>query len=341
MKQVRLPFQQKSPRDIGFYKQCQRFQPKERSPQPNEQDASVYAQLRKSGLVKDKALKYCLTDHCRIDASLTKYGPPNYKIFSNSLDKKQIIQGWQMVGKPKEQNYEKFIKAKEDDGLMELQNKEEQIKFERLKDYFIGLSKSNKKVELPKFQMGNGKEHYFELADYYQQIKPLSRTLITDTESFDDIIPKQRRKEFRIEPKVDRSTLRRTEEEKGVIQRLKILNQLIKTYKEAKRADDPSIEIVLDHNHTKFNQDSFTQGIDSLTIIKEYSNNNEYYNEGSDSSRKRCSIITRKYSKITPNDTYKKNQVVQQKLDLFVSKALGRINCQFNGSLFGRDFKNS
>lgn len=38
--------------------------------------------------------------------------------------------------------------------------------------------------------MGNGKDHYFELADYYEQIKPLSRTLITDTESFDDIIPK-------------------------------------------------------------------------------------------------------------------------------------------------------
>ena len=38
--------------------------------------------------------------------------------------------------------------------------------------------------------MGNGKEHYFELAEYYGELKPLQRTLITDTESFEDIIPK-------------------------------------------------------------------------------------------------------------------------------------------------------
>lgn len=64
--------------------------------------------------------------------------------------------------------------------------------------------------------MGNGKEHYFELADYYQQIKPLSKTLITDTDSFEDIIPKYKKDHFRIEPKVDRQAIKRTEEEKGV-----------------------------------------------------------------------------------------------------------------------------
>ncbi|CAD8075854.1 unnamed protein product [Paramecium sonneborni] len=236
MSEVSCSLMQKAFQDIGLYRQCQRFQPKERSPQPNVQDATIYVRLRKQGLIKNKALKYCLADHCKIDVSLTKYGPPNYKIFSTSLDKKNIIKGWQMVGKPKELKYQKFIKAKEDDEIIQFQNKEE---------LFYWDSKSNKKIELPKFQMGNGKENYFELADYYQQTKPLSRTLITETKSFDDIIPKQRRKEFRIEPKVDRSTIKRIEEEKGIKQRLKILNQLIQTYKVSKYPDGPSIELTI------------------------------------------------------------------------------------------------
>ncbi|CAD8145545.1 unnamed protein product [Paramecium pentaurelia] len=337
MKQARLPLQQQSPRDIGFHRHCQRFQPKERSPQPNEEDAIVYVRLRKSGLVKDKALKYCLADHCKIDASLTKHGPPNYKIFSTSLDRQKVIQGWQMVGKLKEMSHERYINAKRGDGLTEFQNRDEQIKFERLKDYFIGLSNSSKQVELPKFQMGNGKEHYFELADYYQQNKPLSKTLITDTESFDDIIPKYKKEHFRIEPKADRPTIKRTEEEKGVKQRLKALNELIKTYKEAKRADDPCIEIVLDQHHSKKKEDRVPQEIESLAIIKE----NYNYDEGTASARKRCSILSHRFSKIVHNDELIKNQVFQEKLDKFVSKVLGRINCQFDGTLFGRSFKNS
>ncbi|CAD8153497.1 unnamed protein product [Paramecium pentaurelia] len=251
MKHARFNNQSNSPREIGLFRQCIRFQPKERSPQPNEEDAMIYSKLRRFGLVRDKALKYCLADHCKIDASQCRHGPPNFKIFQTSLDKQKIIRGWQMVGKLKERSSEKFQKAKGDDGLMQYRNQEEQKKFERLKNYFLGLSNSSKQVKLPQFQMGNGKDHYFELADYYEQIKPLSRTLITDTESFDDIIPKYIREQFRIEPRVQRPGLKRTDEEKGLKSRLKALNELIETYREAGSPNDPSIEILMMKDNVK------------------------------------------------------------------------------------------
>ncbi|CAK77911.1 unnamed protein product (macronuclear) [Paramecium tetraurelia] len=337
MKQVRFNNQSNSPREIGLFRQCIRFQPKERSPQPNEEDAMMYSKLRRFGLVRDKALKYCLADHCKFDASQCKHGPPNYKIFSTSLDKQKIIRGWQMVGKLKESSSEKFQKAKGDDGLMQYRNQEEQKKFERLKNYFLGLSNSSKQVKLPQFQMGNGKDHYFELADYYEQIKPLSRTLITDTESFDDIIPKQIREQFRIEPRVQRPALKRTDEEKGLKSRLKALHELIETYREAGSPNDPSIEIMLEQFNPKVDDERQRQEFPNIGLSKEQI----FTDEGSATAKKRCSVLSHRFSKFQPFEEQRKNQQFQQKLDKLVTKVIGRINCKFDGTLFGKDFLNS
>ncbi|CAD8069892.1 unnamed protein product [Paramecium sonneborni] len=338
MKHVRLNGQSDSPREIGLFRQCVRFQPKERSPQPNEDDAMMYSKLRRFGLVKDKALKYCMADHCKIDASQGRHGPPNYKVFETSLDQQKIIRGWQMVGKLKERNCENYQKARNDDGLMQYRNQEEQKKFERLKDYFIGLSNSSKQVKLPQFQMGNGKDHYFELADYYEQLKPLSRTLITDTESFDDIILKQVREQYRIEPRVQRPGIKRTDEEKGLKQRQKALHELIETYREARSPHDPSIEIMLD----QFNPREEKHRLE-LPHISDQKEQKEQLNieEGSASAKRRLSVLSYRFSKFQQTDEQRKNQQFQEKLDKLVTKVIGRINCKFDGTLFGRDFQNS
>jgi hypothetical protein len=62
----------------------------------------TYARLRRAGLDKEKALRYCQAEHCKIDASQPKHGPPDYKIFETAFEKGKILKGWQMVGKLKE-----------------------------------------------------------------------------------------------------------------------------------------------------------------------------------------------------------------------------------------------
>lgn len=74
-------------------------------------------------------------------------------------------------------------------------------------------------------------------------------------------------------------------------QRLKALNELIKTYKEAKNPDDPSIEIILDQYHPKIEEDKSRVEFPSMALIK------ETIEEGSASAKKRYSILSYRYSK--------------------------------------------
>ncbi|CAD8112676.1 unnamed protein product [Paramecium sonneborni] len=257
----------KSPIDeIGYYKQCSRFLPLERANEFSTQDAIIYDRLRQAGMKRNKALQFCKGQHCKIDSTQRKHGPPGYKIFNTKLDKYKQLNGWQMIGRL---NYEQSMREElSDDTQWQIQdqNKEEQEKMEQLKQFYTELdlkysfnemneqetltklrslsTEQKYRSRVPQYQLRDDKTRmmYYEMAEYILQLKKPPNTLIQELSVFDDTIPLVRQEYFDIQPKYIEKAIP-CYPKQNCEKRSKLLKELTRAYTGMVTITEPTEEI--------------------------------------------------------------------------------------------------
>ncbi|CAD8145298.1 unnamed protein product [Paramecium octaurelia] len=220
------PFEKPNKLTSGLFRDCQRFIPRRKFTEENQENATVFAKLRRAGLEKKKALKYCQAQHCKLDATQGDFGPPGFKIFKQNYDPIKQYKGWQLDGKIKLKDqceYERIskdinlgLRQQPNEDLYQLYNRlaethrntEERCNFTDLsRQELITKLRSltrddNRKYNTPIYQLRRHNEIYYELADYFEkQQPPQIKSLVTELEAFDDIVPRKQLKQFYLEQK--------------------------------------------------------------------------------------------------------------------------------------------
>ncbi|CAK77910.1 unnamed protein product (macronuclear) [Paramecium tetraurelia] len=220
------PFEKQNKLTNGLFKDCQRFNPRSKFTEENYENATVFAKLRRAGLDKKKALKYCQTQHCKLDTTQNDFGPPGYKIFKQHYDPIKQYQGWQLDGKIKLKDQGEYERISKDInlGLRQQPNEDLYQLYNSLAEThrktvercnFTELSRQelimklrsltrddNRKYNTPIYQLRRHNEIYYELADYFEKYQPPSiKSLVTELEAFDDIVPRKYIKQFYLEQK--------------------------------------------------------------------------------------------------------------------------------------------
>ncbi|CAD8082294.1 unnamed protein product [Paramecium primaurelia] len=252
--------------EFGYYKQCSRFLPTERASEFSTQDAIIYDRLRQAGMKRNQALKFCKGQHCKIDSTQQKHGPPGFKIFNTKIDKLKQLNGWQMVGRL---NYEQSMReeySNDSEWQIQDQNKEEQEKMEQLKQFYTDLdlkysfnemdsqetltklrslsTEQQYRSRVPQYQLKDVKNKmmYYEMAEYILQLKKPPNTLIQDLNVFDDTIPLVRQEYFDIQPKyIEKATPFYPKQ--NCEKRSKLLKELTRAYTGNITITEPAEEI--------------------------------------------------------------------------------------------------
>ncbi|CAD8074446.1 unnamed protein product [Paramecium sonneborni] len=220
------PFEKPNKITSGLFRDCQRFIPRRKFTEENQENATLFAKLRRAGLDKKKALKYCQAQHCKLDTTQSDFGPPGYKIFKQNYDPIKQYNGWQLDGKVKLKDQCEFERISKDinlglrqqpnEDLYQLYNKlaethrntEEKCNFTDLSRQQLILKlrsltrDDNRKYNTPIYQLRRHNEIYYELADYFEkQQPPQIKSLVTELEAFDDIVPRKYLKQYYLEQK--------------------------------------------------------------------------------------------------------------------------------------------
>ncbi|CAD8166506.1 unnamed protein product [Paramecium pentaurelia] len=279
--------------EVGYYKQCSRFLPLERADEFSTQDAIIYDRLRQAGMKRNKALQFCKTQHCKIDSTQTKHGPPGFKIFNTKIDKFKQQNGWQMIGRL---NYKQFMREElSDDTQWQIQdqNKEEQQKMEQLKQFYTDLdvkysfnemdqqetlsklrslsTEQQYRSRVPQYQLKDGKNQmlYYEMAEYILQLKKPPNTLIQKLNVFDNTIPLVRQEYFDIKPKyIEKATP--IYNKLNCEKRSKLLKELTRAYTGNITITEPTEEIkkVLNNNNHQMKQFYKVQMISTKKVLR-------------------------------------------------------------------------
>ncbi|KAM3136702.1 hypothetical protein pb186bvf_011147 [Paramecium bursaria] len=304
---------------------CQRFLPRERAEEHSFEDAMVYIKLRNHGLQKQKARDFVKQQHCKIDSTQKKHGPPGYKIFHTKVDQFKLIKGyirWQMVGKLKYEEIEqdKFQQARNPLGLLLEHKKDEQLRLQQLKDFYNEMENKYKLTEIskdsmieklrslsndtnyknrvPQYMMKFKNQVYYELADYFMEQPFLEQdSLVQQMEAFEDLLPQKQRSRLKIEPKIIEKFPSAMPEQ--VFQRRsRILKELSLTYRGKLTIKEPSEDVQKQARKTfkqDFNESNYVsklQEFPSASVISSVQDFDE------NTPKKRFSILT-------PRDSYR------------------------------------